>query len=65
MNFEHHYNLLLAQQQYLNKEIQNKRHKEFLDILDRNVKRLKTLSEDILDIAKIESNSLTLDKESL
>ena len=47
----------------LNKEIQNKRHKEFLDILDRNVHRLKTLSEDILDTAKIESNSLTLDKE--
>ena len=47
----------------LSKEIHNKRHKEFLDILDRNVRRLKTLAEDILDIAKIESNSLTLDRE--
>ena len=47
----------------LSKEIHNKRHKEFLDILDRNARRLKTLAEDILDIAKIESNSLTLDRE--
>jgi two-component system sensor histidine kinase VicK len=47
----------------LSKEIHNKRHKEFLDILERNVQRLKTLAEDILDIAKIESNSLTLDRE--
>ena len=47
----------------LSKEIHTKRHKEFLDILDRNVRRLKTLAEDILDIAKIESNSLILDRE--
>ncbi len=47
----------------LKNEIQSKRHKEFLEILIRNVQRLKTLSEDILDVTKIESNSLNLHKE--
>jgi signal transduction histidine kinase len=47
----------------LNNEIQSKRHKEFLEILLRNVRRLKSLSEDILDVTKIEGNSLILNKE--
>jgi len=36
---------------------------EFLSIIIRNAKRLQQLSEDILDIAKIESHSLILKKE--
>ncbi len=47
----------------LKNEIQSKRHKEFLDVLIRNVQRLKSLSEDILDVMKIEGNSLDLHKE--
>ena len=47
----------------LNDEIQSKRHKEFLEVLLRNVRRLKLLSEDILDVTKIEGDSLILNKE--
>ena len=39
------------------------RHKELLDVIGRNAKRLKKLSEDILEVSKIESNSMGLDKE--
>ena len=37
--------------------------KEFLDGIIKNSKRLKNLAEGVLDIAKIESNSLILNKE--
>ena len=37
--------------------------KEFLDGIIKNSKRLKTLAEGVLDIARIESNSLILNKE--
>jgi two-component system, OmpR family, sensor histidine kinase VicK len=47
----------------LKNEIQSERHREFLEILIRNIQRLKILYEDILDVTKIESNSLNLDKE--
>jgi signal transduction histidine kinase len=36
---------------------------QFLDIINRNAKRLQRLTEDILDITKIESQSLKLKKE--
>ncbi|HET6800004.1 MAG TPA: HAMP domain-containing sensor histidine kinase, partial [Nitrososphaeraceae archaeon] len=36
---------------------------QFLDIINRNAKRLQRLTEDILDVTKIESQSLKLDKE--
>ena len=39
------------------------RHKELLDVIGRNAKRLKNLSENILEVSKIESNSMGLDKE--
>lgn len=38
-------------------------HDEFLDIIIRNAKRLQNLSEDILDVTKIESQLLLLKKE--
>ena len=37
-----------------------KQEKEYLDVIIRNAKRLQRLSEDILDITKIESKSLGL-----
>ena len=39
------------------------RHRELLDVIGRNAKRLKKLSEDILEVSKIEGNSMGLDKE--
>jgi signal transduction histidine kinase len=36
---------------------------KILDVIIRNAKRLRNLSEDILDVTRIESNSLTLNKE--
>jgi signal transduction histidine kinase len=37
---------------------------EYLDVIIRNAKRLQRLTEDILDIRRIESKSLDLKKES-
>jgi signal transduction histidine kinase len=39
------------------------KQKELLDVVERNAKRLKQLTEDILDVTKIESNSLHLNKQ--
>ena len=36
---------------------------QFIDIINRNAKRLQRLTEDILDVTKIESQSLKLNKE--
>ncbi len=36
---------------------------EMLDVIIRNAKRLKRLADDLLEITKIESNSIKLDKE--
>jgi signal transduction histidine kinase len=41
------------------------KNKEFLQIIFRNSKRLKQLTDDILDIARIENNSFFLNKEKL
>ena len=38
--------------------------KNILKIIDRNAKKLIQLTNDILDVTKIETNNLTLDKES-
>ena len=37
--------------------------KKFLNIIYRNSKRLKQLADDVLDIARIESGSFSLNKE--
>lgn len=37
--------------------------KEFVDVIYRNAKRLQKLTEEILDVTKIESNSLSIYKE--
>jgi signal transduction histidine kinase len=44
------------------KELDNQK-KEALEAIDRNANRLQKLAKDILDITKIESNTLRLDKE--
>ena len=39
------------------------KQKELLDIVARNARRLKQLTEDVLDVTRIESNTLQLNKE--
>lgn len=49
----------------LDTKINNKEQKLLLDILIRNAKRLQRLSQDILDITMIDSNTLKLNKEKI
>jgi signal transduction histidine kinase len=44
-------------------ENEQQMHDEFLDVIIRNAKRLGRLTQDILDITKIESQSLTINRE--
>ena len=44
-------------------KINNNEQLEYLDIIIRNARRLQGLTENILDVSKIESNSLILKKE--
>ena len=46
-------------------KIQDNELKEMLDIIIKNTNRLKRLSEDILDVTRIESNNLFLKKEKV
>ena len=46
-------------------QIQNTEQRELLDTVVRNAKRLKRLADDIVDVTKIESQSLKLNKEQL
>jgi signal transduction histidine kinase len=41
--------------QVLRGEIEDIHHKELIDVVIRNTKRLQQLSEDILDVTRIES----------
>jgi signal transduction histidine kinase len=43
--------------------VKDDKHRELLDVIGRNAQRLKKLSEDILEVSKIESNSMGLDKK--
>jgi two-component system, OmpR family, sensor histidine kinase VicK len=49
----------------LSKKGNIERYKEILQVIKRNAKRMNRLSEDILDVAKIESHSLLLKKERI
>ena len=44
--------------------IAGKKNKEYINVIIRNAKRLKRLSEDILDTTRIESKTLNLKKQS-
>jgi signal transduction histidine kinase len=54
---------ILSLSALLRPKIQDVRQQELLDVIVRNAKRLLHLTESILDVTKIESQSLTLKKE--
>jgi two-component system sensor histidine kinase VicK len=54
---------ILGLSEVLLSKIKNKDECELIDIISRNAKRLYRLTEDILDVTKIESQSLQLQKE--
>jgi signal transduction histidine kinase len=54
---------ILSLSAILRPEIQDERQQGLLDIIVRNAKRLLNLTDAILDVTKIESQSLTLNKE--
>jgi signal transduction histidine kinase len=54
---------ILGLTEYVKSKTKDKEHKEILGIVIKNTKKLKKLAEDILDVSKIESNSLNLNKE--
>ncbi len=58
----HHRQAIRGEDSSNRKELDNHK-KEALEAIDRNANRLQKLANDILDITKIESNTLTLDKE--
>jgi two-component system, OmpR family, sensor histidine kinase VicK len=54
---------ILGLSEVLRSKIKNKDECELIDVMSRNAKRLHRLTEDILDVSKIESQSLHLQKE--
>ena len=54
---------ILGLSEVVKNKTNDKEQKELLDIIIKNTKKLKNLAEDLLDVSKIESNSLTLKKE--
>jgi signal transduction histidine kinase len=54
---------ILGLSEVLRSKIKDKDEYELIDVISRNAKRLQHLTEDILDVTKIESQSLQLQKE--
>jgi two-component system, OmpR family, sensor histidine kinase VicK len=54
---------ILSLSQVLQSKIKDTKQSELLDAIVRNAKRLQRLTNDILDVTKIESHSLNLNKE--
>ena len=54
---------IIGLSQVLRSTINEPKQQELLDVIVRNAKRLQRLTEDILDVTKIESHSLNLKKE--
>jgi signal transduction histidine kinase len=54
---------ILGLTQILRSKIKDNQHQQFLDTILRNAKRLQRLTQDILDVSKIETKSLDLKKE--
>lgn len=54
---------ILGLSNLLIKDKLNRKQKEFVEIIYRNAKKLHRLTEDILDVSRIEGNSLNLQKE--
>jgi signal transduction histidine kinase len=55
---------ILSLTESIRSKIKEPQQQELLDVTIRNAKRLQRLTEDILDVTKIESHSLNLKKES-
>ena len=55
---------ILGISQVLYSKIKDKEQLELLDVILRNAKRLQRLTEDILDVTKIESQAMVLKKEA-
>src|ERR687885_652220 len=55
---------ILSLTEALRSGIKEPKQQELADVTIRNAKRLKRLTDDILDVTKIESHSLSLNKES-
>ena len=55
---------IIGLSQLLKAKTKDKEQKELLEILIKNANRLKELTEDILDVTKIEGNSLNLNKNA-
>jgi len=55
---------ILGVSQLLRQKLNEPEYNEYLDVLTRNAGRLQRLAEDILDVQKIESQILQLNKES-
>jgi signal transduction histidine kinase len=54
---------ILGLSEVLQSKIEDNEQHVLVDVISRNAKRLQRLTEDILDVTKIESNSLQLKKE--
>jgi two-component system, OmpR family, sensor histidine kinase VicK len=54
---------ILGLTQVIRSEVKDYRQRELLDVTIRNAKRLQRLADDILDVTRIESQSLNLKKE--
>ena len=54
---------ILGLSEIVKNKIKDKEEKELLDVIIKNTKRLKNLTEDILDITRFESSKLHLHKE--
>jgi two-component system, OmpR family, sensor histidine kinase VicK len=54
---------IISLSEVLQSTINDTKQQELLDVIVRNAKRLQRLTEDILDVTKIESHSLNLKKE--
>jgi two-component system, OmpR family, sensor histidine kinase VicK len=56
---------ILGLSNIVHSEVTDTRHRELLEVVIRNAKRLKRLTENVLDVTKIESHSLKLNKEQV
>jgi signal transduction histidine kinase len=54
---------ILSSSEALLSKINDSKHRELLDIVSRNANRLRRLAEDILEVSRIESHSLSLHKK--
>jgi signal transduction histidine kinase len=54
---------ILGMSQLLRQKLKDPQYNDYLDVLTRNASRLQRLAEDILDVQKIESQILQLNKE--